>query len=417
MDSKFFDIPFRPFSGDSDFICKDGEISEATNVTFLSDSGEIANPANDFVIPPIPDIDFALRRTVLPGWHIHPDVYPSQTIPASDPSMEYWTKMAASLLVQFKSEAELQNLFISPFYVAAAWRMADNTYISPSSPVLITPNSKVPLVGTTGDLASSQPEFKIAGAVGELIFKMRAPEILRDWVGKIMALEIFTSQPLHSYDTFYSFLPGLNMSTDSWCECLDESKGTIKRERICTDTFPVGWKAVVKGSLNLDNLTDFSETKFFPFASVPFRDIDIADEWTSTAEKNAIVIPEKGLYPGLKFGDIASPKAEKPKSHTLTLQGIDKDVTVKTRVIKLSGAASLKRVMHVALRGNYTPSAITITIYGSRDMIRWWTVAKRKGGTMVSLPRSPFRFYQVEISGLLRSGENLQGLSFTCVPL
>lgn len=98
---------------------------------------------------------------------------------------------------------------------------------------------------------------------------------------------------------------------------------------------------------------------------------------------------------------------------TCAVWGTGEEMRLVTRPIKLSGAGELKKVRRIALRGNYDPSKLTVIIHASRDMMQWWPVAKRKGGTVLFLPHSSFRFYKIEISGQLAETQNLQGLSFS----
>lgn len=397
MSSKFFDIPFRKISSDSDFICKDGEIFLADNV-IIKEGQDTAFPYLEGLDthPPVPEVDFALVRTTLPGWHIHPDNYPVKTLPASDPSMEYWTKLGAQLLSQFRSEADMQNKFVSPFYAMAVWKTVTGHYLSPSLRQLMTPNSAVPLVATDGEITAKELEFKIAGAVCDLYIKMRAPEILRDWVGKIASLELLVSNNLHSYDSFQAFLPSKHVTTDSYCESLDLSTGVIAKRRICTDTLSLAWKA------NTRELRDeIQGIKYYCIASIPLGEVDLYEDWKSIGDK------------GFGIRDYGFGINDEGLSMTCAVWGTGEEMRLVTRPIKLSGAGELKKVRWIALRGNYDPSKLTVTIHASRDMMQWWPVAKRKGGTVLFLPHSSFRFYKIEISGHLAETQNLQGLSFS----
>lgn len=402
MSSKIFDIPFRTKSNNSDFICKDGEILEYDNAT-LNDG---LNTDVSLENLPVPETDFALVRTVLPGWHINPDVFPSKTLIASNPSMEYWTKLGAQLLSQFQSEASLQKLFVAPFYVLAVWKTMDGHYVSPSSPLMLVPNSNVPLVATNSDIDSKELDFKIAGAVCSLYFRIKAPETLRDWVGKISSLELLVSGPLQTYDTFHAFLPYKHVTTDSYCESLDLKSGEIAKRRICTETLNLAWKANTSSA----GSSTGTGIKYQSFASIPFGDIDLYDSWkpvplSFTLEENQKISYEE-IEKGSSVASVSLP---------VQIEGKGETVRIITRPIKLSGGGKLKIVDKVHLRGDYDPALLTILIHGSRDMLTWWCISKRKGVSVVSLPRSRFRFFKIEVVGYLAKSHKLQGLTFSCL--
>lgn len=108
MGSKFFDLQFLTRSDSSDFSCKDGEIEscqglhiEAAGQRIDTDGNYNSNLGATVEIPPTPQVEFALKRTILPGWHSYPDLYPSKTVAATKPTMDYWNKMALSFSCDF----------------------------------------------------------------------------------------------------------------------------------------------------------------------------------------------------------------------------------------------------------------------------------------------------------------------------
>ena len=402
MGSNFFDIPFRNHTVESDFSCRDGELE--------SSSPSLHPSSPDPTMSLTPPLEFALIRETLEGWHILPDSFPAKTIIASQPSMDYWNSMASQLLSQFQSEASNQSLFVAPFYAMAAWKLVDGSYLAPSLPVRLTPNSDVPLVATYDDISASEMEFKIAAALCSLRLKIQAPEILREWIGKILSLEIFVSEPVHKYDTYHAFLPFKRISTDSYCECMDLTTGKIEPQRICSVILPMAWKANLDGAGGRKGFSDVNaEMKFHRYASIPLSEVDRGGSWCRPEDigghllgPDLTPVPYSGI---LSSGDYPS------VAGVVIIEGHDEEVLISTRPLKLSGAGTLKRVSRVCLRGNYTPKNITVSVYGSRDMLAWWCIAERKGGTVVSVPRSPFRFFKVTVAGFLASGETLQGLT------
>lgn len=399
MDSKFFNIPFRTCSSDSDFSCKDGEVYGLKPGSLQYWAEELDSPA------PLPQIEFGIVREILKGWHSNPDVYPSKTLVASEPSMEYWNKLAAQLLSQFRNEADLQNLFVAPFYVMAAWKTYEGNYLSPTSPILLVPNSSIPLVTTDGDTSSRELVFKIAGAIGRLYYKLKTPETLRDWIGKIESLEIFVSDPLQKYSTYDSLLPSKHISTDNYCESLDLVSGEITKERICIETLSLAWKA------NLNGHKEIEAIRYYPFGNLPLSDMAPGDKpiWKAIEKDSLINLTPYPANQSFSYEDILNPLFGSGKSEETIIPGKGENVTVVTRPLKLNSGGMLKSVRRVYLRGNFTPSNIKISLYASRDMLKWWCISKRKGGTVIGSSCFSFRFYKLEISGFLSESENLQG--------
>ena len=361
---------------------------------------------------PKPEIEFGIARDVVHGWHIHTDVYPAKTLIASEPSMEYWNKLTAQLLAQYQSEAGMQGLFVSPFYAMAAWKTYEGTFLSPTSPVKLIPNSEIPVVTTDGDINSREIDFKIAAAAGRLYYRMQTPEILREWVGKIESLVIFTSYPLQKYEIYESLLPMKHVFTENYCVALDLQTGETKNERICTEILPTAWKAphqFFKSSINGTGLND--KLKFYPIAELPLSAMAPTDEVKWTPAPSASYINEEVLEGVTTYDEIINSGKAPAQSSEIIIEGTGKEIFIETRPIKLGDAGKLKQVSTLFFRGNYLPGNIALTVYGSRDMLKWLCIAKRKGGTAVALPKSSFRFYKVEIRGYLGEGESLEGIS------
>lgn len=403
MAKKIYDIPFRYPTSLSDFICKDGEIEGADNVT-LTTSEESSSATGNLplpfqTLPPEPDISFGIVRDVLNGWHLAPDMYPSKTLSASSPSIEYWNKMAGIFLSQFQTEAISQNRFVAPFYVMAVWKTFDGIYHSPTEPVLLTPNSEAPLITTDGDTSVSELELKVAGAVATLYSKFKTDENLRDWVGKIESLEIFVSEPAHFYDTRDVLLPLKRVATESFGIYLDPASGNFSKSRICSETLPLAWKA--KTYIK----TKPEELSFFPFASVLLSEVDTMTSW-----KQLQSITDIDNRKSFKIADIKNPQGKSFQSDIVTVTGKDLEFSVTTRPVKLSGAGNFKKIRKAFLRGNFTPSRITFSAYASRDMQNWWKVSSANSSFLL-LPDSFFRFYKIKITGFLSSSQSLQGIT------
>ncbi|MCH5226020.1 MAG: hypothetical protein J1D77_08450 [Muribaculaceae bacterium] len=414
MGGNFYDIPFRQLTTDSDFSCKDGEIFSVEGLLPFPQF-QTPNPPSP---PPPPDIDFGLVRGILPGWHALAGDFPAKRVAVSDVSIETLTPLAGQLLSRFKTEATARGLFVSPFYAMAVWKSLEGAYLSPTLPVMMVPNSLVPLVATDDNLSGDEVDLRIAGAVCNLFFRMRAPEVLRDFVGRIASLEVLVSRSLIRFDDFTSILPSKRATTDNFCRSLDLSTGEIADRKVCDVTLPLAWTATSSGlrisgaDLSISPAQLDSSMVFYPFASVPLSEIDRASGWGEAGLRNIGDSRYEGWGPTLKYSELTSISGTNVAiARPITLEGQNMNFRLSTRPLKLSGGARLKRITHVRVRGNYTPENITTIVYASRDMLRWWPVAKREGGTMVSLPRSSFRFFRVELSGYLGAGETLEGLS------
>lgn len=391
------DIEFRSQSRASDFACKDGEIEGlGADNHFFNREEESLRPLRSVAL------EWGLVRERLGGWHLLADSFPAKPVLASEPSMEYWNEMAARVLGQFHSDATVAGQFVFPFMVTGAWRLTDGSYAWHTSPVTLTPNSGVPPVCTNGDITSTELEMKVAAAVCGLRFKMPLSEVLRDFTGVVESLDIFVSEPLLRYDSYHSCIPSRRVGSDIWCECIDPESGEIVRQRVSDVELPLAWKSN-------ESWADTKDLNFRRFASVPLGELDRAFEWSDIERIGGTIYGFSGEQ--VKYSAIEARGAYPEKSVATVIEGFGEMIDVTTRPLKLGDAGKLKRVRCVRLRGSYNPRELTISVYGSRDMQKWWLLSKRKGGTMVMLPCSPFRFFKASFQGLLGEGETLQGLS------
>lgn len=429
MSSKYFDIPFLPRSHRSDFSCKDGEISSAKNLlingvdaeAFISSSligsGSYPSEEGGINVPPEPEVDFAMVRTTLNGWHVSPDDFPSLTLSAKEPTMEYWNDLVRGLLTQFKTEVRSQHLFVAPFFVMAAWKTVAGTYLNSTKPLLMIPNSELPWIGTYDSTDASEVNFKIAAAVGSLYFKIKAPEVLREWVGIISSLEILVSSPLIEFSNDQPSLPVRRVSPTTFSRCLDLTTGKISDERITTVTFPQAWKGVSNYSgtftgIESSEITEISTMKFYPFASVPLGEVDRATVWGAAGLRGIGDFLYGYSRDGIKYSALLGiPETASPKDIIITGEG--KSFSLTTRPLKLTKGGEFKMCRFIYLRGHYTSSNITLEVEGSRDMQKWWKIAKSTGNTVAVLPHTYFRFFRVSVTGVLGMDETLEGLSIT----
>lgn len=103
------------------------------------------------------------------------------------------------------------------------------------------------------------------------------------------------------------------------------------------------------------------------------------------------------------------------KSSSLLIRGTGEEGILVTRPIKLSDGESFKRVKRITLRGIFDPSLTDMEVEGSRELNRWFRLARGFSTATVSVGRHPIRFLRVTIRGRLSPHEYLESLSFTVV--
>lgn len=416
MDGKFFDIPFLPLSALSDFACKDGEIASFSGC-IMTDRSAIYPPSGDQPSsgllqellgerPPAPEVTFALSRAVLPGWHINYDAYPLKHMNCSSPSAENWGEIATELLDRFETEALGQNLFTSPFLVMAAWRLKNGALLSPSSPVVMVPNSTFPLVSTAGSIDSSSLDLRVIAALCSLFWKISLPEKLREWVGKIEGIEILLSRQQKFYDPSRKFLYATRVSPQGYSLSLDPATSSIVSTPVCTEVQPVAWIPVAAGpevaGSSLSSLDSFFTVSSIPLGSlVPIGDFQPVDHNCG----NLAYIYSNN--PSLR--DISA-KSDSVIKYPLFM-AIGGEISLITRPMKLSDAGLFKRVRKAFLRGNFIPQEINLSVYGSRDMRHWYLIGKRSGGSVLFLNPVSSRFLKLKIEGTPSAGSTFEGFS------
>ena len=190
-------------------------------------------------MPGAPPVEFALKKSVLGGWHIHPDMLPSQIVEQGEPTGDGWGMKAAQLLDDFGREVTEAGLFAEPFFALAAYRLADGSHILPSPPVLMTPNSGVPIVSGSADFSVATMKMSVAAAVCALQWRVKPQESLSRWAGVISHLDIFISRPVS-----LSAPGGMRALHRTECKnfthCID-ADAHAGEHRVWSDTIVQGW--------------------------------------------------------------------------------------------------------------------------------------------------------------------------------
>lgn len=289
MKEKYFDMPFRARSSESDFSCSDGEIASLDGAEIVvgdaSDSSGSQNPDEeedalkpdytiDYVpsLPPPPEVRFALVRDILKGWQASADSFPAVTVANDDSGIEDRGKRALEILRRFNSAASGQNLFTAPFLALGVWKLKTGAYISPSVPVMLIPNSSLPVVSEGSALDSQETELRITAALGKLYRQISLQENLREWVGKIESLEIMVSSPLRQYSEDKAMIFGKRLNCDSFGLFLDVAAGKSSEIRISTETISQGWiPDSAPSSVKVSSPARLDE--FYTIASIPLEDL------------------------------------------------------------------------------------------------------------------------------------------------
>lgn len=216
MNVKTVSIPFRLASTRGDYGCADGELASVANATITSTTPPAAAPdtpgeaTHDVIpaeeaarllqLPPAPSVCFSLRACALSGWHNHPDNLPAITVQAGTRTLAGWGEKAMQTAVAFCRDAERSNLFTEPFLVLAAWRLDDGAVVSPSLPVLMTPNSSPFLVEGEENLDSDTMRLGVAAAVCSLRMNVLRADVTALRALGVTALEVYVSDPLPLFD-------------------------------------------------------------------------------------------------------------------------------------------------------------------------------------------------------------------------
>ena len=278
MEGKYYDIPFQGPTALSDFACKDGEIEKASGVVITSgndeeNTGTEGSEPYQFIkdfspeLPPAPEPEFALKRSVLTGWHLYPDAFPAKDVIQTDLSPEGWGKTAKTILKNFMDEARNKCLLVQPLLMLAVWRLKSGGYISPSSPQLLIPDSEAPTV-TVSSIDRNDTELKIAASLCRIVWRIRVPETMRDFIGRISSLEIMISRPLQLYDPDSDFIYTRRYTPQNFSACINEETGMPEEKEVCTVNLDHAWLPQ-GGTGSISETSVASLTEFFSLASIP----------------------------------------------------------------------------------------------------------------------------------------------------
>lgn len=300
MEGKVFSIPFRQRTGAGDYTCRDGEVESASNVVFSSDGASGSGTADssgdspDATLPPAPGssgfspeyppapiMEFALKKSVLPGWHNHPDRFPSAVMERGEESAAGWGVKAMDMLSALGEAAAKGNLFIHPFLAICALRLNDGSRILPSQPVLMVPNSEPPLVAGDSTFSRETMEMKAVAAVCRLQYRLTLPESISAWTDRIESIDIMVSAPIPLYDSKAAPLSLHNAVSASFSHSIGTS-GTAMEHRLSADSFPQAWLPEPAGDTGIYRaLTNISS--FYVVSSIPLNKAATSETFADVA--------------------------------------------------------------------------------------------------------------------------------------
>lgn len=94
-----------------------------------------------------------------------------------------------------------ENKFIYPFFVRYALRLYDGSYVSPSAPCLMVPNSGcVPHIWTFGNRSGSLCDTYTSANISELRYRLLASQGLDVWRDLVTGVAIAVSSPIYSFN-------------------------------------------------------------------------------------------------------------------------------------------------------------------------------------------------------------------------
>ena len=223
-------------------------------------------------LPEPPAVEFALCRTTLEGWHIHPDMLPYEIVEKGEPDEDGWGLKAMEVLSRFEDKVKSRNLFIEPFFALTALRLSDGSHILPSPPVLMIPNSGAFPVAGSSDFTVPTMKMSVGAAVCALQTRISADGSLRRWSGVVTHIDIFVSRTLPLYER------GKGMTAFHRTELLNYSHsiapdGIAGEHRVLAETIGQGWIPTATGDAFMageaEGIKEFRKISELPVDSLP----------------------------------------------------------------------------------------------------------------------------------------------------
>ena len=438
---KTYSIPLRERSAKSDYACPDGEIAGAMNLTFvngsLAGSGHVSD-TSDSELPP-PAVEFALRQGVVPGWHIHPDMLPSQIMDApsvgkdATPTESDWGARALQAVTAFEEDAGRNNLFTQPFFALAAWRLADGSHVCPTAPALMIPNSGAPVMEGSADFTVPTMKMNVVEAACRLQWRVSVPEMSDRLKEQIAGIDVFISEPVTLYDAKGGATGHHRFECTNFTRSIG-ADGSGGDRQIYTETIVQGWKteALESGYISYK----FNRIKTFSLvAEMSLEDISSGDEADSSPDSDFEDVPmeagclralwamETYTLPGATDTDETNSETVSDDSWKRFIPeewSVNPDSSPDdngsfadngwgvfvTRPLKLDDPEGRKQLLSVALRGNFDRKQVSMALYSSDNLTDWHRILLADRAAVTGLWATRSRFFRLAVKArLLKSIE------------
>lgn len=123
-------------------------------------------------------------------------------------------RVYAQLLSAVNETIIANGYFYQPFFIRYAYRMYDGTYAWHSSPILMLPNTTVPIIAITSNEAGSEADKRTVGSQLNIPYFSLNHNIcsnqieqLKTWTDIISAIDIFISAPIYTFDQALDLAP------------------------------------------------------------------------------------------------------------------------------------------------------------------------------------------------------------------
>ena len=436
---KTYSIPIRERSSKSDYACPDGEIAGAMNLRFTDgclrgagingETGNVAADGEETAEPEAPAVEFALRQGVVPGWHIHPDMLPSQIVDApsegkdATPTESDWGERAMQTIAAFEEDASRNNLFTQPFFALAAWRLADGSHICHTAPALMIPNSGAPVVEGSADFSVPTMKMSVVEAACRLQWKYpgeasspNSPVPSDNPNSPIVGIDIFVSEPITLYDEKDGAKGYHRFECTNFTRSIG-ADGNAGDRQIYTETITQGWKTTPLAAGYM--AYKFRRIKTFSLvAEMSLEDIGSGSEADASRDSDFEDVPMgDGCLNVLwametytpDFSSASEEEEEAGNAEDMTwrefipgeweldsVAGSEWGVFV-TRPLKLDNPEERKQLLSVALRGNFDRSRVSMALYSSEDLIVWRRLLLADRAAVSGLWATKGRFFRLAV--------------------
>lgn len=368
----------KPDSGDSDGGNSDsGAFSLPSPVPFLTAASipqytysRYPNPTAPLNVS-VPDDD----RQVIAAWLGNTTSTP---VAPSDTLVKRMTQAVHSVMDTYFTDAARLNIFISPFRIALALRLADGSHKAISTPALVSPNTMAPLMviheaETAGSILKTQTE--IVNSPMKLTVTVPTIELPEELAAQATHLDIIATRQTPLTDGKESvtairsyYVRGTSLPCWHYTRIAED---IIRAAALADNEFRVLASLPVSGA-----------TAGGTSVSLPDGDTPLSD-WESFPKVSTESIP-----------DTPDPGTPAVTGYHLLTEPLDLDLPER-----------YKRIRGVTLRGIFPRPPygeaedvprLKLTLYGSHHRERWHKIAVALGPHIRLLRKTRYRWLRVE---------------------